>query len=74
MTLEEIKKQEVIDMGVLYSQILCKIEKFENDEQKIAYATEFSDAVEMLILKRDLRRSEHNFNEQQFNLLNKKSS
>jgi hypothetical protein len=70
MTVAEIKKKEVIDMGILYSQILTKIEKFETDEQKIEYATEFSDAVEMYIFKRELRRSQHDYNQQQLDALN----
>ena len=70
MTIAEIHKKEVIDMGVLYSQVLTKIEKFENDEQKVEYASEFSDAVEMLLFKRDLRRSQHDYNQQQLDALN----
>ena len=70
MTITEIEKKEVIDMGILYSQVLTKIEKLENDEQKIEYATEFSDAVEMLLFKRDLRRSQHDYNQQQLDALN----
>ena len=72
MTIAEIQKKEVIDMGILYSQVLTKIEKLENDEQKVEFATEFSDDVQMLIFKRDLRRSEHNYNQQQLDVLNAK--
>ena len=72
MTVAEIQKKEVIDMGILYSQVLTKIEKLETDEQKIEYATEFSDAVEMYIFKRELRRSQHDYNQQQLEALNTK--
>lgn len=70
MTIAEIQKKEVIDMGVLYSQILTKIEKLETEKEKIEYASEFQDAVEMLIFKRDLRRSQHDYNQQQLDVLN----
>ena len=72
MTVAEIIKQEVIDIGVLYSEVLTAIEKLETDEQNIEYATEFSDAVNMYIFKRELRRSEHDYNQQQLDALNTK--
>ena len=72
MTVAEIIKQEVIDIGVLYSEVLTAIEKLETEQEKIEHACEFQRTIERFIFNRDLRRSQQNFYQKQFDELKKK--
>ena len=72
MTVAEIIKQEVIDIGVLYSEVLTDIEKLETEQEKIEYACEFQRTIERFIFNRDLRRSQQSFYQKQFDELNEK--
>ena len=72
MTVAEIIKQEVIDIGVLYSEVLTDIEKLETEQEKIEYACEFQKTIERFIFNRDLRRSQQDFYQKQLDELSKK--
>ena len=72
MTVAEIIKQEVIDIGVLYSEVLTDIEKLKTEQEKIEYACEFQKTIERFIFNRDLRRSQQSFYQKQLDELKDK--
>ena len=72
MTVAEIIKQEVIDIGILYSEVLTAIEKLETEQEKIEHASEFQRTIERFIFNRDLRRSQQDFYQKSVDELKKK--